>query len=89
MAVRASRDYVELLASGGTAAAAHVVPVLERCWEAVIAAARQLHTEGEIGHADVCAALGLTDGGGPGSIELAMIRSGSRPGSFTITRPAA
>jgi hypothetical protein len=31
----------------------------------------------EITHADVCTALGLTDGGGPGSFELALVRSGS------------
>ncbi len=41
-------------------------------------------------HADICAVLHLTDGGGPGSIELATIRSGCRPGTFTVTRmPAA
>ena len=32
-----------------------------------------------------CAALGLTEDGGPGSFELAVIRSGSAPGSFTVT----
>ena len=87
---RGSRDHAELLASGGTAAAAHVVPLIERCWGAVITVARQLNRTGDARHADVCEALGLTDGGGPGSIELAMIRSGCAPGTFTVTRaPAA
>jgi len=43
---------------------------------------------GHANHADVCAALGLTDDGGPGSVELALIRSGSVPGAFTVTRSA-
>jgi hypothetical protein len=33
-----------------------------------------------------CAAQGLTEDGGPGSFEPAVIRSGSAPGSFTVTR---
>jgi hypothetical protein len=45
---------------------------------------------GRADHADdVCAALGLTDDGGPGSRGLAIIRSGRAPGSFTLTRPIA
>ena len=37
-------------------------------------------------HEDVCAALELSDDGGPGSFELALIRSGCAPGTFTVTR---
>jgi hypothetical protein len=36
--------------------------------------------------AAACATLGVTNGGGPGSFQLAMIRSGSAPGTFTVTR---
>jgi hypothetical protein len=31
----------------------------------------------------------FTDGGGPGSVELATIRSGCAPGTFTVTRARA
>jgi hypothetical protein len=34
------------------------------------------------------ARLGVTDGGGPGSFALAMIRSSSAPGTVTVTRAA-
>src|SRR6267142_1293385 len=40
-----------------------------------------LYAGREITHADVCVALGLTDGGGPGSFELTMSRS-AMPGPF-------
>jgi hypothetical protein len=81
-------DYKALCAAGGTEAAAGVEPLLERCWGSVTTLARKLYRDGEARHDDVCAALGLTDCGGPGSVELAMIRAGSAPGSFTVTRAA-
>jgi hypothetical protein len=62
-----------------------VLPVVLRCWTAIGQLATDLHSGREITHADVCAALGLTDGGGPGSFELAMIHSGSTPGTFRVT----
>ena len=31
-----------------------------------------------------CAALGLSESRGPGSLELAMIRAGHAPGTFTV-----
>jgi hypothetical protein len=55
-----------------------VVPLLERCWPAVIRTAQQLFRAGEVHHADVCAALGVTDGGGYTSAQLASLRSGCR-----------
>lgn len=63
-----------------------VRPIVRRCWSAIVALATDMSFGREIGHADVCTALGLTDDGGPGSVELAMIRSGSAPGSFALTR---
>ncbi len=81
-----SRDYTQLSLCGGTAAGAAVVQLLERTWPAIITAARQLHRDGEIDHHDVLAALQLTEQTAP--MGLAAIRSGSTPGSFTIT-PAA
>jgi hypothetical protein len=62
--------------------------LLDRCWPAVNAVTSKLFYAGQVGHAAVCVALGLTDDGGPGSLGLAMIRSGSRPGAFSLTRPA-
>jgi hypothetical protein len=55
-----------------------VLPMVLRCWKAIGELATELCLGNEIGHTDVCAALGLTDGGGPGSFELANIRAGLR-----------
>ena len=44
--------------------------------------------DGHALHSDVGEALGLTDGGGPGSFELTLIQSDSAPSCFTVTRPA-
>jgi hypothetical protein len=62
--------------------------MLERCWSAITACAWKLYRTGEVRHDDVCAALGLPDAGGPSSFALALIRSGSTPGSFTVMRTA-
>ena len=62
---------------GGPAEGHGVATVLERCWLAVETLAKQLFY-GQSGHRDVCAALGLSDDGGPGSFELANIRAGLR-----------
>ncbi|MFP2991296.1 hypothetical protein [Mycobacterium intracellulare] len=67
-----------LCAAGSPGVALGITPLLERCWPAVEAVATKLFVLGRIGHADVCAALGLTDDGGPGSFELASIRAGLR-----------
>jgi hypothetical protein len=71
-----------------TAPLTDVLPVVLRCWPAIGEVATALALGEEITHADVSAALGLTDCGGPGSFELALIRSGSAPGAFTVTRTA-
>lgn len=71
-------DGRELCAAGGPAAALGVVPLLERCWPAVEWVAAELLVTGQVGHTDVCAALGLTGDGGPGSFELANLRAGLR-----------
>ena len=75
-----------MLAGDGMAAGSGVVPLLERCWDAVVEVAKLLHRDGMASHSDVCTALGLSDRGGPGSAELSLIRSGRAPGSFHITR---
>jgi hypothetical protein len=77
-----------LCAAGDPHLGATVVPLLDRCWPAVNAVTSKLFYKGQADHTDVCAALGLTDDGGPGSVGLAMIRSGSAPGSFTVARAA-
>ncbi|SON63383.1 hypothetical protein MSIMFI_04913 [Mycobacterium simulans] len=79
-------DWQALVAAGGPAAGLGVVPLMEqRCWPAVLAVAGTLFTTGQVGHAEVCAALGLSDQGGSGSFELACIRAGLRavPGGIS------
>ncbi|ANE80153.1 hypothetical protein A7U43_13250 [Mycobacterium adipatum] len=65
-----------LTAAGGTHEGSGVVPILHRCWPAVLTVARTLHHVGEIHQEDVLSALGVTDGGGPFSVQLASLRSG-------------
>lgn len=69
-------------AHGYTDASAEVrwtVPTLiERAWPGVIAVAQIIHGTGEARHDDVCAALGVDDGGGLGSTQLANLRAGLR-----------
>jgi hypothetical protein len=57
--------------------------LMERCWPAVVTLARRLHRDGEARHEHVLDALGLD--GGTAHMGLSMIRSGSVPGSFTVT----
>jgi len=73
---RGDRD--QLCAHGGSAAGLDVVPLLDRCWPGVVAVAKGLYRTGEVRQADVLAALGITDGGGPGSVQLASLRAGLR-----------
>ncbi|MDV6308907.1 hypothetical protein R4227_16775 [Gordonia amicalis] len=65
---------------GNTAAESRrtVPPLLERAWPAVINLATTIHREGEVTHDDVCKALGITDGGGSGSSQLASLKAGLR-----------
>ena len=74
-----------LPAAGGAAPATRITPLLERCWTSICEVAAQLHRQGDVRHDDVTAALGIPakDNGH----ELALIRGGSAPGSFTVTRP--
>ena len=81
-----SHDDRALFDAGGPHLGATVVPLLGRCWPAVKAVTSKLFYAGQVEHAAVCAALGLSDCGGPDSVELAMIRSGSAPGAFAVTR---
>lgn len=52
------------------------LPAVRRHWRAIGTLAAQMFAGHEIDHDDVLAALGVTDGGGPGSVELAAIRDG-------------
>ncbi|BCI83456.1 hypothetical protein MTY66_50810 [Mycolicibacterium sp. TY66] len=67
-----------LTAAGGSHEGAAVQPILDRCWPAVMTLAKKLYKVGEVSHEDVCAALGITDGGGYYSKQAASLRSGSR-----------
>jgi hypothetical protein len=69
-------DARALTAAGEPTAGRDVVPLLDRCWPAVKAVAKVLFVKGRVDHAGVCAALGLSDDGGPGSFELAGPDSG-------------
>lgn len=71
-------DRSVLTAAGGIHEGAAVVTLLDRCWPAVLTVARKLHNVGEIHQEEVLAALGITDGGGPFSVQLASLRSGCR-----------
>lgn len=68
-------DRKALTAAGGPASGLDVVPLLEHCWPAVLTVAGRLFTTGRACHTDVCSALNLSDEGGPGSFELACLRS--------------
>lgn len=54
---------------------AEVTSLLARCWSAVSDLAADLYIGRTVSHAEVCAALGLSDEGGPYSVGLAVIRS--------------
>ena len=64
------------------------LPVVRRCWRPIGALAAKMFAGHEIGHDDVLTALGVTDGGGPHSVELATIRNGSAPWKATGRRSA-
>jgi hypothetical protein len=72
------KDERALIAAGGTHLGHSVTPLVERCWPAVIRTAQHLHRAGEASEADVLAALGVDDGGGATSVQLAGLRSGCR-----------
>lgn len=65
-----------------------VRPIVRQCWSAIVELATGLCFGDQIGHTEVCSALGLRDRGRSGSAELAMIRDGRLPGSFTVARSA-
>ncbi|MDP7720766.1 M50 family metallopeptidase [Mycobacterium sp. TY814] len=72
------KDSRVLTASGGIYTGADVVPLLTWCWPAVARTATHLHRTGEVDQRAVLAALGVTDGGGMTSVQLAGIRSRCR-----------
>ncbi len=71
---------VDVYGYGDTSAEARrtVPPLLERAWPAVINLAKTIHRTGEATHDDVCKALGITDGGGRSSSQLASLKAGLR-----------
>ncbi|WP_409437224.1 hypothetical protein [Mycobacterium sp. SMC-14] len=72
------RAMIASSASDGHHTGRDVVPLLERCWPAVVRVAQHLHRTGEACQADVLDALAITDGGGRTSVQLASLRSGCR-----------
>ncbi|WP_110916844.1 hypothetical protein [Mycolicibacterium peregrinum] len=73
-----SEDYAALTAAGGAHLGQGVTLLVERAWPAVVRVAKQLHGKGEVFEADVLAALGVDDGGGSTSAQLALLRSNMR-----------
>ncbi len=55
-----------------------VPPLLDRAWPAVVRVAQTLFATGEATQDDVLKALGVTDGGGTGSSQIASLRAGLR-----------
>ncbi|MGE5693950.1 MAG: hypothetical protein ACM4D3_01565 [Candidatus Sericytochromatia bacterium] len=80
------KDRNMLSAAGGTAAGVGIVPLLERCWPTICEVATQLFGHSQVSHDDVTKALGLSVDPNTAAIELAHIRVGSAPGSFTVTK---
>lgn len=72
------KDDRVLIAAGGSHLGTAITPLIERVWPAIIRTAQQLHRAGEVHQEDVLVALGVDDGGGPGSVQLAALRSGCR-----------
>ncbi|SIL05597.1 hypothetical protein [Mycobacteroides abscessus] len=72
-------------ASGGVTRVDHAAEdkLLERCWPSVLSLAARMFQKVEIDHLDVLAALGLDRDSS--AFGLASIRSGSAPGSFSIS----
>lgn len=64
------QNHEELLAAG--------LPVVRQYWRSITALAAQLFVGNEIVHDDALTALGVTDGGGPGSLQLSMIAGGAK-----------
>ncbi|GAS90475.1 hypothetical protein [Mycolicibacterium brisbanense] len=79
-ALCAAAASADVYGTGNTSAEARrrVPPLLDRAWPAVINLAQVVHREGEARHEHVLAALGITDGGGPGSSQLASLKAGLR-----------
>lgn len=79
-AICAAAASVDVYGYGNTSAETRrrVPPLLDRAWPAVVNLARKIHVEGEATHDDVCKALGITDGGGTGSSQIASLRAGLR-----------
>lgn len=50
------------------------LPVVRRCWRPIGTLAVKMFAGHQIGHDDVLAAMGVTDGGGPSSLQISMYR---------------
>jgi hypothetical protein len=59
---------------------------MERCWPAIGRLAATICSDTVARHADVTAALGLSTDPATAAHELALIRGGCTPGSFTVTK---
>lgn len=63
----------------------HVEPIIERSWRSILALAEGMFHTGHVGPSQVSAALMLPAENPQRAHALAVIRSGSAPGSFTVS----
>lgn len=78
-------DYAVMTAAGNTRPA-EVPRLIANCWDSITSLAEHLMINGSATQADVDASLQIPDNDDDGrAAALAVIRSGSAPGSFTIT----
>ena len=78
-------DRAVLTAAGGESAGESIVPLLERCWPSVAELAAKRLRHGQVSHADVLAALRLSDDAATRAVEVSMLKSGAEPGSFKVS----
>nr|WP_197505672.1 hypothetical protein [Gordonia sp. LAM0048] len=84
-----SEDYAAMTAAGDPRPA-EVPRLVANCWAAITLLANNIYTRGSATQADVDAALLLPRDDEDGRAHaLAAIRSGSVPGTFTVTPPGA
>lgn len=68
----------DVYGDAGAQARLTVPGLIEMTWPAVVSVAQVIHREGEARQEHVLAALGVDDGGGRSSVQLANIRAGLR-----------
>lgn len=82
-------DQSVLLAAGGSHLGAGVTALVDRCWGVITSVAGKLASQHTVRQDLIEKMLGLSADPPTAALQLALIRSGSRPGSFKVTAPVA